>query len=46
MSGNKQDALVHKNTSEAASTPAKVCNKPLLNQNVPQCVDILNETVA
>ena len=41
----KQDALVHKNTSEAASTPTKTCNKPSLNQNVPQRVDILNKTV-
>ena len=45
LTGNKQDALVRKNASEAASTPTKVCNKPLLNQNVPQCVDILNKTV-
>ena len=44
-SKNKQDALVCKNASEAASTPTKICNKPLLNQNVPQCVDILNKTV-
>ena len=41
----KQDPLVHKNTSEAASTPTKTCNKPSLNQNVPQRVDILNKTV-
>ena len=45
LTGNKQDALVCKNASEAASTPAKICNKPLLNQNVPQCVDILSKTV-
>ena len=45
LTGNKQDALVRKNASEAASTPTKTCNKPLLNQNVPQCVDILNKTV-
>ena len=42
---NKHDALVRKNASEAANTPPKACNKPLLNQNVPQCVDILNKTV-
>ena len=41
----KQDALVCKNASKAASISTKVCNKPLLNQNVPQCVDILNKTV-
>ena len=45
LTGNKQGALVRKNASEAASTPTKTCNKPLLNQNVPQCVDILNKTV-
>ena len=45
LAGNKQDALVRKSTSEAASTPTKTCNKPSLNQNVPQCVDILNKTV-
>ena len=45
LTGNKQDALVRKNASEAASTPTKTCNKPLLNQNVTQCVDILNKTV-
>ena len=45
LTGNKQDALVHKNASEAASNPTKICNKPLLNQNVPQCVDVLNKTV-
>ena len=45
LTGNKQDALVCKNASEAASISTKVCNKPLLNQNVPQCVDILNKTV-
>ena len=44
LTGNKQDALVRKNASEAASTPTKTCNKFLLNQNVPQCVDILNKT--
>ena len=42
---NKHDALVCKNASEAANTPTKVCNKPLLNQNVPQSVDILNNAV-
>ena len=31
LTGNKQDPLVCKNASEAASTPAKICNKPLLN---------------
>ena len=45
LTGNKQDPLVCKNTSEAASTPTKICNKSLLNQNVPQCMDILNKTV-
>ena len=45
LTGNRQDALVCKNASEAASAPTKICNKPLLNQNVPQCVDILNKTV-
>ena len=45
LTGNKQDALVCKNASETASISTKVCNKPLLNQNVPQCVDILNKTV-
>ena len=34
-----------KNASEAASISNKVYNKSLLNQNVPQCVDILNKTV-
>ena len=43
LTGNKQDALVRKNASEVASTPTKVCNKPLLNQNVPQCLHILNK---
>ena len=38
-------SLVCKNASKATSTSTKVCNKPLLNQNVPQCVDILNKTV-
>ena len=42
---NKYGALVRKNSSEAANTPTKVPNKHFLNQNVPQCVDILNETV-
>ena len=42
---NKHDVLVGKNSSEAANTPTKICDKPLLNQNVPQCVDILNKTV-
>ena len=45
LSVNKPEALVHKSTSEAAITPPRVCNKPLLNQNVPQCVYILNKTV-
>ena len=45
LTGNKQDALVCKNASETASLSTKVCNKPLLNRNVPQCVDILNKTV-
>ena len=36
--------IICKNTSEAVSIPTKVCNKPLLNQNVPQCVGILNKT--
>ena len=31
LAGNKQDALVRKNASEAASTPTKICNKLLLN---------------
>ena len=31
LTENKPDALVRKNASEAASTPTKVCNKPLLN---------------
>ena len=31
LTGSKQDALVRKNASEAASTLIKVCNKPLLN---------------
>ena len=44
--GVKLDALIRKNASEAVSTPTKFCNKSLLNQNVPQCVDILNKTVA
>ena len=35
LAGIKKDALFCKNASEAASTPTKVCNKPLLNQNVP-----------
>ena len=34
LTGNKQDALVCKNASEAVSTPTKICNKLLLNQNV------------
>ena len=42
---NKHDTLIRKNASEAANTLTKVCNKPLLNQNVPQCVEILNKTV-
>ena len=42
---NEQDPLVCKNASEAASIPTKICYKPLLNQNVPQCMDILNKTV-
>ena len=41
LTRNKQDAPVRKTASEAAN----VCNKPLLNQNVPQCEDILNKTV-
>ena len=41
LTGNKRDALGHKNAFEAASTPTKTCNKPLL----PQCVDILNKPV-
>ena len=45
LTGNKQDPLVCKNASEATSTPTKICNKPLLNQNVPQYMDILNKTV-
>ena len=45
LTGNKQDALVCKNASETASLSTKVCNKPLLNRNVPQCVDVLNKTV-
>ena len=45
LTGNKQDVLVCKNASEAASISNKVYNKSLLNQNVPQCVDILNKTV-
>ena len=45
LTGNKRDALGRKNAFEAASTPTKTCNKPLLNQNIPQCVDILNKTV-
>ena len=45
LTGNKQDALVRKNASEAGSTPTKTRNKPLLNQNVTQCVDILKKTV-
>ena len=44
LTGNKQDPLVCKNASEAG-TPTKICNKPLLNQNVPQYMDILNKTV-
>ena len=43
--GNEQDPVVRKNTSEAANTPTKFCNKPLLNENVPQCKHILNKTV-
>ena len=46
LTRNKLDALIRKNASEAVSTPTKFCNKSLLNQNVPQCVDILNKTVA
>ena len=42
---NKHNVLVGKNSSEAANTPTKVCDKPLLNQNAPQCVDILKKTV-
>ena len=45
LTGNKQDTLVCINASETASISTKVCNKPLLNQNLPQCVDILNKTV-
>ena len=45
LAENKQDALVRKTASEAASTSTKICNKLLLNQNLPQCVDILNKTV-
>ena len=45
LTGNKQDALGRKDAFEAASKPIQTCNKPLLNQNVPQCVDILNKTV-
>ena len=41
----RQDALGRKDAFEAASTPTKTCDKPLLNENVPQCVDILNKTV-
>ena len=43
LTGNKQDALGHIDAFEAATKPTKSCNKPLLNQNVPQCVDILNK---
>ena len=45
LTGNKQDALVRKNASEAAGTPTKICNKPLLNQNIRQFLDILNKKV-
>ena len=45
LTGNKQDSLGRKDAFEATSAPTKTCNKPLLNQNVPQCVDILNKTV-
>ena len=45
FTGNKPDAPVRKNASEAASTPIKVFNKHLLNQNVPQCVKILSKIV-
>ena len=45
LTGNKQDKLGHKDAFEAASKPTKTCNKPLLKQNAPQCVDILNKTV-
>ena len=45
VTGNKQDALGRKDAFEAASKPTKTCNKPLLNQNAPQFVDILNKTV-
>ena len=41
LTGNKRDTIGHKNAFEAASTPTKTCNKPLL----PQCVDILNKAV-
>ena len=45
LTGNKQDKLGHKDAFEAASKPTKTCNKPLLKQNAPQCVNILNKTV-
>ena len=45
LTENKQDTLVCKNASETASISTKVCNKPFLNQNIPQCEDILNKTV-
>ena len=45
LTGNMQDALAFKNASEAASISIKVSDKSLLNQNVPQYVDILNKTV-
>ena len=45
LTENKQGALVCKNASETTSISTKVCNKPLLNQNIPQCEDILSKTV-
>ena len=45
LTGNKQDKLGHKDAFEAASKPTKTYNKPLLKQNAPQCVNILNKTV-
>ena len=40
----EKDALVRKNLSEAASTRTNSYHKQL-NQNVSQCLDILNKTV-
>ena len=45
LARNKQDALSHEDAFEAASTPTKTWNRPLLNQNASQYVDILNKTV-